>query len=235
MHNIKVGKQLTLSSVDREVKQWNGVGKKPLAIVSGKISEADIVNANGFIIPLQEWHDMLNSDVNQERLRLGKMYCTVGHDERPVEDYDVRRGEISHIITDMWIEGKDVFMTANVCDTQSGQDLMGVIGAGGYIQASTRLGISPRKDENTGAECLVGKDSVIFGVDLVLDPAIESTYVNFQNASKVENNTKTSSKIIVNCSNAKEVNKRLELTIASVEEEIKKEKEAQEFYRGLLK
>lgn len=198
MKDYKVDTQLIVSSVNQEVKKWNGVGKKPLATLTGKISEADIVNANGFIIPLNEWVDMLNSPENQDRLKKGKMYCTPGHDERPIEDYDVRQGFISHIITDMWIEGKDVFMTANVCDTRSGQDLMGVIGAGGYIQASTRLGIVPRKDENTGADCLVGKDSIIYGVDLVLDPAIESTWVEFKAASK-ENKGKEQNKVL-NCS-----------------------------------
>lgn len=231
MQDIELGTRLTLSSVSKDVKEWNGVGKKPLAILSGKISEADIVNANNFIIPLQEWKDMLNSELNQERLKLGKMYSTVGHDERPVEDYDVRRGEISHIITDMWIEDKDVFMTANVCDTQSGQDLMGVIGAGGYIQASTRLGIVPRRDEATGADCLVGKDSIIYGVDLVLDPAIESTYIEFKAASK---ETKDESLADIISSTEEEVEK-LKALSSSLDNQIESNKAIINSYKEIIK
>jgi len=222
--------QLSSASVE-DVKEWKGVGKKPLAKLTGKISEADIVNANGFIIPLQDWKDML--EANKERIQKGQCYCTIGHDERPIEDQDVRMGIIIMIITDMWIEGKDVFMTANVCNNSAGEDLMGFVGAGGYIQASTRLGIVPRKDENTGADSLVGAESVIFGVDLVLDPAIESTWVEFKSASKTK---KVESKVELSfVDKAKQEREALETMISYNKQKIQEEQELNNFYKGKIK
>ena len=196
---------------------WKGNTFKPIAKLTGKMSEADIVNANGFLIPLSEWKDMLES--NRERIQKGQCLMTLGHDERPYTDEDWRAGIIVGIIKDIWIEGKDVFFEVNICDNQNARDLMGIIGAGGYIQASTRLGIVPVKDEATGADCLIGKDSIIYGVDLVLDPAIESTWLEFRAASK----NKTPEQI----SHTRQISQNLDSALKLVNTEIKYE---QDFY-----
>ena len=152
-----------------------------IATVKGKISEADIVNYNDFLITHDEWEDMLNSPLNQERLKKGQLYGCVGHDARPVDNQDIRKGEVSHIIKDLWMEGNDVMCTATILDTSSGRNLLACLKGGGFMQASTRLSVD-ETNLGDGIRGLVGANSEILTVDFVIDPAIPSTYI--QLASK---------------------------------------------------
>lgn len=155
-----------------------------IATVKGKVSEADIVNDNGFLIASNEWEDMLNAPINKEALELGKMYGCVGHDARPVNNEDIRFGITSHIIKKLWMEDKDVMCEATILGTDSGKNLLACLKGKGFMQASTRLSVEETKLPD-GVRGLVGANSEILTIDFVIDPAIPSTYINL--ASKQEN------------------------------------------------
>ena len=170
--------KIELSSEDTQ----DGVG---IATVKGKISEADITNANDFYISHDDWVDMLNVPINQERLKSGAMYGCVGHDERPVDNRDIRNGEVSHIIKDLWMEGNDVMCKATILDTDSGKNLLACLKGGGFMQASTRLSVKETQLAS-GERSLIGGESEILTIDFVIDPAIPSTYITL--ASKQQDN-----------------------------------------------
>ena len=186
-----------------------------IGTVKGKISEADIVNENNFLIPHDEWKDMLEVASNVERLQKGCMYGCLGHDERPVDNKDIRHGEVSHVIKDLWMDGNDVMCTATILDTPSGRNLLACLKGGGFIQASTRLSVK-EVQLASGVRSLVGNESEILTIDFVIDPAIESTYITL--ASKNGENEEDSCFEDLETSSIK-INTELDIVKKLLEEE----------------
>jgi len=176
--------ELSAKNCKLEISSVEG-NQEGLAIVKGKVSEADIVNDNGFLIELAEWQDMLSNPVNKETLEKGKMGGCVGHDARPINNDDIRFGIISHRIKNLWMEDKDVICEAVVCDTESGRNLLGWLKGGGFMQASTRLSVDETKLPD-GVRGLVGANSEILTIDFVIDPAISSTFITLASKESEE-------------------------------------------------
>ena len=182
---ISLAGKLEVASVEKiEVPKVIGFENselKPIAMMTACISIVDIVNANGFLIPRKEMEDMLKA--NEDYIKAGKAVMLAGHDERPVDDTDVRNKYIAGVIKEVWLEpdGK-VFAKTLIAGTDAGKNIVALALAGLGLQASTRLGILPQKVD--GEDSLVGAESIFYGFDVVLDPAIENTWLEFKAASK---------------------------------------------------
>ena len=186
---ISIANKLEVASVsDIAVPKVSGFENselRPIAEMTACISEVDLVNANGFYIARKEMEDMIKA--NEDYIKAGKAVMLAGHDERPPEDRDVRDKVIAGVIKDIWIEpdGK-VYAKTTIAGNEAGKNIVALALAGLGIQASTRLGIVPVKTSE-GYDGMVGADSVFYGFDVVLDPAIESTWLEFKAASKSKN------------------------------------------------
>jgi len=185
---ISLASQLKVASISEsllpKIEGFENSDLKPIAIMTACISQVDYLNANGFYIERKEMEDML--EANKEYIAAGKAVMLAGHDEREPRDEDVRNKLIAGIIKDVWLEpdGK-VFAKTVIANTDAGKNIVALALAGLGIQASTRLGIVPTKTD-AGYDGMIGKDSIFYGFDVVLDPAIENTWLEFKAASKVK-------------------------------------------------
>jgi hypothetical protein len=99
----------------------------------------------------------------------------------------IQLDRVSHIITDVWMEGDNVFVEFVLLDTPKGQI------AKELIKSGVRLGISSRgtgtllPDKNPG-EFVVGEDYRMVTFDLVADPSVKEARLELMES---EGNYKT--------------------------------------------
>ena len=136
--------------------------------LSGRLQTADKKNGNGRVYP----HEVLKREI--------KNYMDVVKDNRACGELDhpddsvVNLKNVSHIVTDMWWEGKDVMGKIKVLDTPSGRILKDLVNAG------VKLGISSRGlgsvSESMGV-VTVESDFQLICFDMVSEPSTPNAYV----------------------------------------------------------
>lgn len=137
--------------------------------LSGRLQTADKQNGNGRVYP----ENVLKREI--------KNYMNVVKDNRACGELDhpddsvVNLKNVSHIITDIWWEGKDVMGKIKVLDTPSGRILRDLIKAG------VKLGISSRGlgsvREGMGGTVVVENDFQLICFDMVSEPSTPNAYV----------------------------------------------------------
>ena len=137
-------------------------------ILAGVLQRADAVNGNGRIYPKR----ILEREI--------KNYQTLVKNRRALGELDhPDSGEISlknasHIITEIWMEGNDVYGKAEILDTSSGKDLKAL------VEADVKLGISSRGLGSTRQEAgktIVEDDFQLICFDFVADPSTEGAFM----------------------------------------------------------
>ena len=136
--------------------------------LSGRLQTADKKNGNGRVYP----HEVLKREI--------KNYMDIVKDNRACGELDhpddsvVNLKNVSHIITDIWWEGKDVMGKIKVLDTPSGRILKDLVNAG------VKLGISSRGlgsvRESMGV-VTVENDFQLICFDVVSEPSTPNAYV----------------------------------------------------------
>jgi len=136
--------------------------------LSGRLQTADKKNGNGRVYP----HEVLKREI--------KNYMDIVKDNRACGELDhpddsvVNLKNVSHIITDIWWEGKDVMGKIKVLDTPSGRILKDLVNAG------VKLGISSRGlgsvRESMGV-VTVENDFQLICFDMVSEPSTPNAYV----------------------------------------------------------
>lgn len=144
-------------------------GKKKFAI-EGVFMQSDTVNRNGRVYPraiLEGEVDRYSKKYVRENRALGEL----NHPSGPTVNLD----KVSHLITDLRMEGKDVIGKAKLLETPCGQI------AQNLLEAGVRLGVSSRGmgslKENRGYK-EVQKDFMLSAVDIVADPSAPNAFVN---------------------------------------------------------
>tara|TARA_Y100001937_G_C7135462_1_gene339742 strand:+ start:5036 stop:5644 length:609 start_codon:yes stop_codon:yes gene_type:complete len=136
--------------------------------LSGRLQTADKQNGNGRVYP----HEVLKREVNN--------YMNVVKDNRACGELDhpddsvVNLKNVSHIITDIWWEGKDVMGKIKVLDTPSGRILKDLVNAG------VKLGISSRglgSVRESAGQTVVENDFQLICFDMVSEPSTPNAYV----------------------------------------------------------
>ena len=91
------------------------------------------------------------------------------------DDSVVNLKNVSHIVTDIWWEGKDIMGKLKVLDTPSGRILKDLVNAG------VKLGISSRGlgsgTESAGGTVTVESDFQLICFDIVSEPSTPYAYV----------------------------------------------------------
>jgi hypothetical protein len=137
--------------------------------LSGRLQTADKQNGNGRVYP----YDVLKREMNN--------YTKVVKDNRACGELDhpddsvVNLKNVSHIVTDVWWEGKDVMGKIKILDTPSGRILKDLVKAG------VKLGISSRGlgsvTESANGTVTVENDFQLICFDMVAEPSTPDAYV----------------------------------------------------------
>lgn len=123
------------------------------------------------------WEKVLSNNDVLSRMNERKMFGTIGHDEEPVSEKQLRNGEVSHIVTKLWIDndpssGKKRGMgEALILGTTAGQNLNIYLRAGSRLNTSSRASGKFLENKTHNNVPVVDEDSFLFETfDFVLDP-----------------------------------------------------------------
>lgn len=138
-------------------------GKKNYYI-HGIFMQAEKGNRNGRMYPKQVMENAVNKYIN-EFVSKNRAVGTLGHEDSP----KVSENKISHLITDLRMEGNDVYGKAKVLETVAGKELQALIEGGVSFGCSSRA-LGSLKEGQNGLK-IVQDDFMISTVDAVLQPS----------------------------------------------------------------
>ena len=137
-------------------------------MLSGKLQEADVQNGNGRIYPYQ----VLMREIETYK-KLVKENRALGELDHP-DDSVINLKNASHMVTEVWMEDKNVMGKVKVLDTPSGNILRGLVNSG------AQLGISSRGmgsvSESQG-QTIVEDDFQLICFDFVSEPSTPGAYM----------------------------------------------------------
>jgi len=161
--------------------------------LSGRMQTCEMKNGNGRIYPC----GVLKKEITN--------YQSVIKDNRALGELDhpddsvINLRNVSHVVVDMWWEGKDVMGKIKVLDTPSGKILKGLIESGIKLGISSR-GLGTVKESTQGT--IVQEDFELICFDIVSEPSTPNAYMypdkNKQTSFKVyENKINQKSDLII--------------------------------------
>ena len=136
--------------------------------LSGRLQTADKQNGNGRVYP----YEVLKREMDNY-MKVVKDNRACGELDHP-DDSVVNLKNVSHIVTDVWWEGKDVMGKLKVLDTPSGRILKDLVNAG------VKLGISSRglgSVKESAGQTVVENDFQLICFDMVSEPSTPNAYV----------------------------------------------------------
>jgi len=137
--------------------------------LSGRIQTADKQNGNGRVYP----YEVLKREMDNY-MKVVEDMRACGELDHP-DDSVVNLKNVSHVITDVWWEGKDVMGKIKVLDTPSGRILKDLVNAGVKLGISSR-GLGSVK-EGIGGTVTVESDFQLICFDMVSEPSTPNAYV----------------------------------------------------------
>ena len=146
-------------------------GKAKEQYIKGIFMQSDIQNQNGRVYPfsvLQKEVKKYNNKFVKESRALGEL----GHPSGPTINLD----RVSHIITELYEEGKNFIGKAKIMNTPNGKIVKNLIESGVRLGVSSR-GLGSVKANKSGVN-EVQKDFVLSTVDIVSDPSAPEAFVN---------------------------------------------------------
>lgn len=137
-------------------------------ILSGKLQEGDRQNGNGRIYPT----GILSREIDNYK-QVVKDMRALGELDHP-ESSIINLNNVSHLVLDVWMEGKVVMGKLKVLDTPSGKILRSL------IEGGAQLGISSRglgSVEQRSGKTMVQDDFQLICFDIVSDPSTPDAYM----------------------------------------------------------
>ena len=132
--------------------------------LSGIFCQADIINGNQRCYPLNE----IMAAVEGVNKRIADGFSVYGELNHP-DNLQIDLNNVSHIITSMWVEGKNAYGKARIIeDHPKGQIVKAILNAGG------KLGVSTRGSGNVN-EGKVSQFNLVT-VDVVATPSAPDAY-----------------------------------------------------------
>ena len=136
--------------------------------LSGRMQTCEMKNGNGRIYPCE----VLRKEISN--------YQTVIKDNRALGELDhpddsvINLRNVSHVVVDMWWEGKDVMGKIKVLNTPSGKILKGLIESGIKLGISSR-GLGTVKESSQGT--IVQEDFELICFDIVSEPSTPNAFM----------------------------------------------------------
>lgn len=147
-------------------------------VLSGVMQRADAKNGNGRVYP----YGVLKREVaNYEKLV--RESRALGELDHP-DDSIINLKNASHIVTDIWWDGKDVMGKVRVLNTPSGQILKSLVDSGVKLGISSRgLGSVRESLGNT----MVEDDFQLICFDFVSEPSTNGAFMHISESKKAPN------------------------------------------------
>ena len=137
-------------------------------ILSGIMQKSDCVNGNGRVYP----HNVLMKEI-QNYQKLVKEHRALGELDHP-EDSIINLRNASHMVTEVWWDGKDVMGKAKVLDTPSGKILRSLVESGVTLGISSR-GMGSVTESN--GQTTVEDDFQLICFDFVSEPSTPGAFM----------------------------------------------------------
>ena len=138
--------------------------------IRGVFMQGDIKNRNGRVYPME----VLTNEVknyNRKFVNENRAYGELGHPEGPTVNLE----RVSHLVTELYPEGKNIMGEARILDTPMGKIVKTLMDEG------TKLGVSSRGmgslDERDGAKYVRNDFYLAAAADIVADPSAPSAFV----------------------------------------------------------
>jgi len=142
----------------------NGKGGKDL-YMKGICIQGDQRNANQRIYPVREIRNAVNT--LNEQIRKG--YSVLGEIDHP-DDLKINLDRVSHMITEMWMEGSDGYGKLKILPTPMGQVIRTM------LESGVKLGVSSRGSGNVNEATGHVSDYEIVTIDIVAQPSAPDAY-----------------------------------------------------------
>lgn len=144
------------------VKDGNGMPKD--VFLSGIVMQANITNRNGRIYPLHEMQNAVTTMMESIK-EYGGVFGELDH---PADRLTVNLKEVSHVITDLRMNGNDVMGKIKLTETPMG-DI-----ARGLVKSGVRFGVSSRGSGMVN-ESMVSNFN-LQTIDIVATPSAQGAY-----------------------------------------------------------
>jgi len=138
--------------------------------IRGIFMQGDIKNRNGRVYPME----VLTNEVknyNRKFVNEKRAYGELGHPEGPTVNLE----RVSHLVTDLYPDGKNIMGEARILDTPMGKIVKTLMDEG------TKLGVSSRGmgslDDRNGAKYVRSDFYLAAAADIVADPSAPSAFV----------------------------------------------------------
>jgi len=151
------------------IKEEKENGKKDYKI-KGIFMQADIKNRNGRVYPM----DVLDKEVkryNEEYVGKKRAFGELGHPEGPTVNLD----KVSHMITKLEPNGKNIIGEAKIMDTPNGRIVKTLMDEGATLGVSSR-GMGSLEPKN-GANYVKKDFYLATAADIVADPSAPNAFV----------------------------------------------------------
>lgn len=132
--------------------------------LSGILMQADVKNRNQRVYPLSEITKAV--DYCSEMIKEGNYIC--GELNHP-DSLSIDLKNVSHLITEIWVEGKNAVGKCKILNTPMGNIAKGLLDGG------VRLGVSSRGTGNVTNEGKVS-DFNFVTIDIVMNPSAPDAY-----------------------------------------------------------
>ena len=143
-------------------------GQAILGKIRGNFFVPDGVSRNNRFYPRDLWEKTLTNPNTVKRLQERRMLGTISH-EQPLNDTALLEGKISHIVTDLRVEGNKGVGEAVILDTPAGRNLNVLLRAGSKLFVSSRANGSFEGEEK-GVPRVNPETYILESFDFVIDP-----------------------------------------------------------------
>lgn len=156
-------------------------------MLTGKLQEADVQNGNGRIYP----HSIMEREV--------KRYAAVVEDNRALGELDhpdssiINLANVSHMVTEVWMDGPSVMGKIKVLETPAGQILRAL------VESGVKTGISSRGmgsvTERMG-KTIVEDDFQLICFDIVSEPSTPNAFMALSENKLMNERVQKNNKIL---------------------------------------
>jgi len=156
-------------------------------MLTGKLQESDVQNGNGRVYP----HAIMEREV--------KKYSQLVDENRALGELDhpdssiINLVNVSHMVTEVWMDGPAVMGKIKVLDTPSGQILRALVESGVKTGISSRGMGSVR--EQMG-KTIVEEDFQLICFDIVSEPSTPNAFMNLSENKLMNEQVQKNNKII---------------------------------------
>jgi hypothetical protein len=158
------------------------VREQKAVFLTGVLQRADALNGNGRVYPEQT----LRREIENYR-NLISQNRAVGELDHP-DDSVINLKNVSHVVTDVWWNGKDVMGKLKVLDTPSGNILKALINSGVTLGISSRALGSVKEVQG---KTMVEDDLQLICFDIVSEPSTKGAFLGLSEAKKAVPLTKS--------------------------------------------